>query len=147
MRGSWRAKIRKGEPQPPEGLPDPPDWLPDSAIVFYSRIGTELLGMGVMTTADRFALARLAISYATYVEAAQFIEENGRTFIISRTGKDGKTEIVHKPYPEVAIARNENANIAKLEAKFGLTPSDRCNISVNKAETDDLGAKFITNAV
>src|SRR4051812_36960048 len=69
-RGSWRAKQRAGEPQFERGLPSCPTWLAAEGKAEWRRIAAQLDGAGLLTTADRAALAALCDAWADYVLAA-----------------------------------------------------------------------------
>lgn len=119
LRGSWRAETRKGEPQPELGLPIMPRTLRAEAKLVWKRIVPKLAAMGVLAAIDGEALARYCTMAVRYWKAERFLELNGDTY----AARDGE-----KKRPQVGIATDLNAALARIEASFGLSPSSRTSI-------------------
>jgi len=78
--------------------------------------------LGLITQADRAALAAYCQCWSEYVQADEVIKELGPTY----ESPGG----VIRQRPEVAIRQKARADMLKFAARFGLTPSDRTGLSV-----------------
>lgn len=124
--GSWRANANKSEPQPPPGVPECPEYLDPVAQAMWSELAPSLLLMGVLSVIDRNSLARYCRTWSRWRRADDWIEENGETFTTDK-GYVGQV-------PQVAICHNLAAQLTKLEAEFGMTPSGRTRIRVDSTK-------------
>jgi len=80
--------------------------------------------LGLLTNIDRVALAAYCQAYARWVEAEKGIKKSG---LIVKT-KDGN--IIQSPL--VGIANTAMKLVHKFLIEFGMTPSSRSRISVDK---------------
>lgn len=91
----------------PVELPAPPKWLPAAAVPFYEEIGSEAVGMKVMTRADRIALAMFA----------SVLKDAADTMALGAP--------VHKEI---------HSEIRAYLTKFGMSPSDRVKVKTGEPE-------------
>ncbi|AWW40796.1 phage terminase small subunit P27 family [Streptomyces cadmiisoli] len=115
------------EPVPPAGFPDAPEWLDDIALREWERLMPILEKMGVITMADRNAVAAYCQSYSMYVKAVEDVNRNGFTV-------EGHRGVTSKN-PAVQVQRDSLDQMNRWGAKLGLSPVDRVRLSV--APTDD----------
>jgi P27 family predicted phage terminase small subunit len=143
QRGSKLAKGRANEVAPekldPEGLPQPPDWLNIDAAVHWQKLGHELARMGLLTQLDQLSLAMLCDKLSMYCAAKA---------CISRGGKWDVTEMVvssesggNYQAPEVGICNKAWDAIVTLCKQYGMTPSSRVGLSVDKKSGKVVDAK------
>ena len=111
-RGSWRAKIRRCEPQPPGDPVDCPVWLEGTARETWRELAPILRSMGVLTIADRNAFVRYCVLWANWREA------------LSGGGRKAKK----------CLALSES--LGRLEQQFGLTPASRARVKVDHGDDD-----------
>lgn len=83
-----------------------------------------LSSMRVLTEADVTALVQLARRFGEYMEAAESVSENGRTYVVD--GRDGRQI---KQHPDVAIRDRAWADFQRGLVEFGLTPVSRSKVS------------------
>lgn len=127
MRGSRRADQGGAEPALPVRMPDCPHWLSADARLEWERLSPLLLEMGIISEADRAALAMCCQAWSDFVKASKEMERDGRT-------------------PEMRGHARRDLNAAverflKLAGQFGLTPSARARINTYKppaAEDDEM---------
>jgi P27 family predicted phage terminase small subunit len=82
-----------------------------------------------LTVADRAALAGYCVAYAHWLEAEEFLETNGTTFVM----RDDKGVVKGRfAVPEVGIAVKMLDKIRQFAAEFGFTPSARGRIELGK---------------
>ncbi|MFE4355118.1 phage terminase small subunit P27 family [Kitasatospora sp. NPDC056800] len=110
-------------------FPSPPDWLDDIALAEWNRLAPILDGMGIITPADRVAIAAYCQAYSLYVNATRDLSANG----FSAEGRQGS--VVKNPALQAQIAAQDQ--MAKWGGKLGLTPADRARLAV--APGDDAG--------
>lgn len=124
----YDARIKQGEPEPPplEGR-EPPEWIRERAKEFWSNIIPILESMGVMSNADKDALAMYCQSLAKLEEYEKFIEENGSTYTTHNAVGDISAI---RPYPQATMAKEMTAMVSRLGQQFGLTPSSRAHLEV-----------------
>ena len=103
-RGSWRANIRPGEPEPPAPSLRPPKWISEPARKLWRQLAKELADIGVFKATDRHMLAVLCETYATW-----------------RATDDDKAK------------EKWTGVLLRLAREFGLTPSSRSGLIVDQA--------------
>jgi P27 family predicted phage terminase small subunit len=121
-------KLNKAEPKPAPVAPSRADWLPAEAKREWSRIVPELERLGLLTVVDRGALHGYCQAWARAVAAEKVLTAHGLTF----TTPNGYVQ----QRPEVAIAQKSWQAVRAFAAEFGLTPSARSRLSVQKPEDD-----------
>lgn len=98
--------------------PEPPEWLADDAREIWSEVIPQLAEIeGLLARVDRYALARYCMDWIEYREACEMIERDGMVSV----GENGG-EYQH---PAVGIKNQAAIRLARCEAKFGMTASDR----------------------
>ncbi len=128
-RGSKLAKHRTGEPKFDRGQPTCPTWLTAEAKAEWRRIIGQLDTAGLMTLADRAALAAYCDAWADYVRAAAELK--------SALAKDGigYAEAVRQGI----VGSKAKAREAMLKAadRFGLSPAVRARVKANDDGDED----------
>ncbi len=128
-RGSWRAKVRNGEPQaePVREVPAPPESLPGDAAAIWLVQAPKLVGLGVLTAADLGAFERYCRSYALWTRLAEKLQQ------------------AEEPdWRDVGALQKLDDMTRRLEAAFGMNPSDRSQLKVAEPRKDNGKAKFFS---
>lgn len=112
-RGSRRVKHRVGEAEPPPGEIICPPWVTGEARVVWERLSQPLREMGVLTCIDTFAFARYCVYTVLWLRE---LSNPGRT--------------------EATLERYAN-QLSRLENCFGLTPSARAAMAMERPEKED----------
>lgn len=115
-------------PEPTAGAPRPPEWLAGEALAEWGRLVPELDKLGLLTKVDRAALVVYCESWATYVAAAQGLEEHGPLV----PGREGA--VVKNPCAQ--MMRDAAQTMLQYGGRFGFTPSDRMKLAVPKGEPE-----------
>jgi P27 family predicted phage terminase small subunit len=134
------TKIKKLEGNPgkyplnndPEftGYPSCPDFLKPEAKIEWNRVVPELDRVGLLTLVDQAALAGYCESWAKWMEAEIYLQENGSVFEMKKFNKEGAViSVYYLPRPEVAIANQSQMAVLKFCSEFGMTPASRAKIS------------------
>lgn len=133
-RGSWRGHVNDAEPRYPAadgggddtgaGAPPCPDWLDERAKAYWAELAPMLLNARVLKRPDVHALARYCQLLSRWRRCEEFIQKNGDTYPVR---KDGEVVGVRE-FPQVRRASDLAAQLVRLEAEFGLTPSSRSRV-------------------
>lgn len=113
------------EPKPDAVLPPCPAWLTSDAKAEYHRIGQLLFASSVMTAVDGHALAMVASSYSTWVEAEKAVLDHG----LMVKGRDGSPTV--NPFRRVANDAHDRTR--QLLIEFGMTPASRTRVKKMQA--------------
>lgn len=157
MRGSWRAKINSGEPQPEPGPPRTPRRLNTAAKRIWRELTRQLDDIGLVTKLDGYQLERYCTMFVRWRECEDFIGKNGVTYTlraedstryIGRLPNGGDFIAGFAEYPQVKESHRLDKALKQIEAQFGLTPAARARLTVTAPEQeDDKTERFFKGAV
>lgn len=119
-----KRALNKKEPKPKRGYPFCPPYIQGEARDMWVRVSDALYQMGVLTTSDGEALARLCDVYGDLMEAKRLCKRDGFTYETTTT--TGETLI--KGNPAYAQMRAADTQFTKMLIEFGLTPASRSRI-------------------
>ena len=132
------------EPKPQAGPPRCPSWLDTDARAAWRQLAPQLKAMRVLTKIDGHALARYCRFWSRWRRAEAFIEKNGDVYPLK--DENGRIKCL-MPFPQVAVANKLAQQLTRLEQEFGMTPSARTRIRVERAEEQvDPLQEFLANA-
>ena len=137
LRGSWRAKSRKNEPDVDVEKPLLPSWLTADAKIVWRQLSRDLESMGVLAKVDKNVLIRYCDMFARWKKCAAYIAKNGEANEII-TGKS----VYRQQHPEVGIYNKLTQQLLRIEQEFGLTPSARSRISLPEKPKQNDKSKF-----
>lgn len=133
LHGDREDRINRNEPQPAAKEVDCPDWLPPLAVEIWERLGPDLAAKGVLTFWDVDLFARFCWLTAQNRELMAIVEAEG--LIVN--GDKG----VRVKNPAMQLVRDTTAQMVSIGARFGLTPSDRSQLSLGTEEGNADGAE------
>jgi len=117
----------------PDLYPGMPPQLKGKAKEEWIRNCDLLFDVGLMTVADRNALAAYCVAFAHWVDAEAELE--GKPLIVySATGNAGAN-------PLIGIAKDAMMAMVKLGCEFGMTPSSRSRVEANPPNVKSKEAK------
>jgi P27 family predicted phage terminase small subunit len=128
-----KRPLNEREPVTPQGLPEMPAWLDDEGQAEWRRITADLAEMGLLSKADRPALAAYCTAWSRWVDAEAQVKKYGAVVKSPDKGFPMKS-------PYLSIAEQSLETMRKLMVEFGLTPSSRSRIRVPAGgdEADEL---------
>ena len=134
-RGTVKSRP-KDEPAPPASSIVMPPHLGDVAQAKWRELLPLLQAVKVMTEADVEALARYCDTYEWWLATRAKLRKEGDTYPILNDG--GEIKYIAQR-PEVSIAHKLATQLRQLEQDFGLNPSARTSLHVEKpkAQGDD----------
>ena len=122
-----KRKLNKEEPIA-AGIPGCPEFLDAVAKEEWNRCVKVLAEMGVLTKADRAALAGYCVAYSRWVEAEALVKRYGMIVKSPEKGFPMKS-----PYLTVADQALESRR--KLMVEFGMTPSSRSRLKMSDSNS------------
>ena len=136
LRGNpGKQKIDPNEVKPPSDNVLCPDWIKGKAREQWDRLAPALSTAGMLTNLDVDMFAMLCQAIADFAQYNDAIKE-GKLPIY----KQGDQII---PHPLISMRRRTLADVLKLGARFGMTPSDRVGLNVKLLEDEDELKGFI----
>ena len=118
-----KRPLNHREPAPPATIPECPEFLNTKARAEWERTSQVLAQMGMLTEADRSALAAYCVAYSRWVEAEGQVARFGTIVKSPEKGFPMKS-------PYLTVADQALETMRKLMVEFGLTPSSRSRIRV-----------------
>lgn len=121
--GPLRSDAR-GEhaPEPPDALPRRPDHLSDAAKKEWRRLAGPLWRMGVLTVADRAALAGYCQAWGRWIEAEEKLAETPPLI------KTPSGYVQQSPW--LSVANKQLELMGRYMSELGLTPAARMKLSL-----------------
>jgi len=110
--------------------PTPPPFLSDDAKVEWGRVCSMLYRAGLMTDADRAALAAYCQAYGRWAQAERALarmaakDELNSALMVKTTSGNAINN------PLVGIANKAMADMMRYAAEFGMTPSARSRVEI-----------------
>jgi P27 family predicted phage terminase small subunit len=118
-----KRALNDREPTPALGVPDCPNYLDDEAKAEWFRTAKVLSDMGLLSLADRTALAAYCVVYGRWLKAEEQVKKFGSIVKSPEKGFPMKS-------PYLSVADQALDAMLKLMVEFGLTPSSRSRIRV-----------------
>ena len=118
-----KRRLNDREPTPPAGIPDCPEYLDDEAKGEWFHTAKVLADMGLLSRADRTALAAYCTTYSRWRHAEEQVKKFGAIVKSPDKGFPMKS-------PYLCIADQAIESMRKFMVEFGLTPSSRSRIRV-----------------
>ncbi|HEX5106418.1 MAG TPA: phage terminase small subunit P27 family [Pirellulaceae bacterium] len=112
-----KRPLNEREPVALQGLPAPPQWLDAEAKAEWERIIPDLAEMGVLSRADRPALAAYCTAWSRWVEAEGMVKKFGMIVKSPEKGFPMKS-----PYLSIADQALETSQNRPLPSFFTWTP-------------------------
>lgn len=134
--------INLNEPKAEPVRMAPPQMLCDDATEEWERISEQLYNMGVLTSADRSALAAYCQCYGRWVKAERAIAKMAEQDTVTRglMIKTSNGNAIQNPL--VGVSNRAMADMVRYAAEFGMTPSARTRIDIEKTRDNDPASKF-----
>ena len=128
LRGNpGKRAINKKEPQPTPGVPICPSWFDAISKKEWKRVVPELKRMGYLAKVDGGALEACCLAYSGLIRSEQRLQAEGLTIEI---------EGVLRKNPLIPISHGYMEKYKSFLCEFGLTPSSRSRLQVDKPEKE-----------
>jgi P27 family predicted phage terminase small subunit len=127
LHGDRKDRINDNEPIPRDVLPVCPDDASDETRAIWDYTLKELIAMRTAAAPDRDALYAYCCAVVTHRNAVHLVDQTG----LLMKGTSG----IPVKNPAVAMARDAAYTIRLFAHEFGLTPSARTRIEVDRRAT------------
>lgn len=158
-----KRPLNENEPKPPRARPSAPTHISDGAREVWGQAVLILDEMGVLTSADIYAVEVLCEAIADHRAAGQTIKECAETSRLDKAADrvsdfsaDGRYYrttnqaggVMWRAHPAVGMRSDADRRIKAWCAEFGLTPSARSRIETNEASqpAKSAASKYFTPA-
>lgn len=127
---TYHRPMPKDEPQPKQatGIPRAPARLNKIGQREWRRVAKELYAVRILTNLDLLQLEMLCESFQTWVHAGIQIQEKGMLFMNGTTPQQS---------PWMQVANKAFDKMFKIQAQFGMSPSARVGLKVEKKKEAD----------
>jgi P27 family predicted phage terminase small subunit len=135
--------VNEGEPELQPGDPVMPPQLSEAAQAEWRVIVPILRSMGLLTPADGAALAAYCYTRDIWILAMNNVREFGIQIKFPVMGRKGTLEeneviaYITKKNPAIAIANEALKTMKSFLVEYGLTPSSRSKLHVEKPKVVD----------
>lgn len=131
LHGDRPDRINTAEPKPAAVDVSPPEWLPVDAAAVWGAYAPDLRRTGVLTAWDVEAFAAWCDAVARRARAARELQECGEVVEAPVFNKNGDvTGHREVKSPWLAVLNEADAQVQRYGARFGLTPSDRAQLTI-----------------
>lgn len=139
-------RVNHDEPIPPQGEIVRPAWVTPKARKHWAHFLANIRSMNVGTPVDADALGVLCNALQEYIDAAREVQKDGITIREQRYDSDGGQFWTVKSNPAVAARSDAWRRMNTMLQQFGLTPSSRAKLKVEKPEEEDEFEKLMRSA-
>ncbi|AHH98320.1 phage terminase small subunit P27 family [Kutzneria albida] len=133
LHGERPYRINTAEPQPAEERIEPTQELTEYARAAWDLLAPDLIVKHVLTAWDVHAFTAYCVAAGTFREASEHLTTYGLT------GRGAAGGEIKSPYWQ--IMRDSIDAMVKLGGRFGLTPSDRAQLSIGGGDERASGAE------
>jgi P27 family predicted phage terminase small subunit len=130
-------RVNHDEPKPVAGDLVRPSWVLPRARKHWDRFLYSIQSMNVGQPVDAEGLATLCNALQEYLDASKDVQKYGITLREERRDRDGGLSIIVKSNPAVMARSDAWRRMNTMMQQFGLTPSSRAKLKVEKAEEVD----------
>ena len=129
-----KRPVNDREPPLLEGAPEPPEWLDAEAQAEWGRVTADLISMGLLSRADRPALAAYCTAWSRWVEAEAMVKKYGAIVKSPEKGFPMKS-----PYLSIAeLHAQKNRELWDTLRYAGASRRQPLNLAVTTAGFDRL---------
>lgn len=131
-----RARDRV-EPKAPTGEPIRAIEMSEGEVSIWDDMCSVLRAMDLLSVADGAAMARYCTLLIQWRAARAFVEKSGQTYPM----RNSKNEIIQiNTFPQVHLILSYGRALLDLEREFGLTPSARARMGIERLSNENKGA-------
>jgi len=147
LRGNaGKRKLNDAEPKPKPGDPEMPEGLSAAAGAEWRSIVPELRQLGVLTKIDGKALAAYCHAFARWMEAEVEIRRLGIVVMEPIFNGEQFLGCKYKKNPAVTISETAQKIMKAFLVEFGMTPSSRSRVRIEKPTEADPMDEFLKAA-
>jgi P27 family predicted phage terminase small subunit len=126
LKGVDKSRINFNEPKAAAILPEPPSHLDAVAKAKWRQLAPVLYNMGVLTEADIEAFTMMCSCHAKMMKCEKELKKDGLVYFSKVLNTTTKTN----PHWQIYLQLSKHLEV--LYAHFGMTPSSRSRITLDK---------------
>ena len=130
-----KRALNNQEPQPDIAIPECPPHLEGEAKKEFQRITAELVKLKILSNVDRAAIVGYCQAWGDYVNATKQIKKEGEVLY------SDKGNAYLNPWKNIQTSALDR--MLRFSAEFGMTPSSRTRIKVDKPTEEDKMTGFL----
>ncbi len=130
IRGSWRAKTRKGEPEPKAGRPETPAGFTDAVLKVWKTLVEMLELQGTLAVCDGGQLERYCRYFVRWRQIDAEIQQVATAGSWKALGSDKLRPVIRGLWNE---SHRLDMALKQVEREFHLTPSARARVGLMNA--------------
>lgn len=130
-----KRALNDQEPQPDVAIPECPPHLEGEARKEYKRVTQELVKLKILAEVDRAALVAYCQAWSDYVQATKQVKKEGEVLY------SDKGNAYLNPWKNIQTSALDR--MLRYSTEFGMTPSSRSRIKIEKPNEEDEMAKYL----
>ncbi|WP_431729946.1 phage terminase small subunit P27 family [Verrucosispora sp. TAA-831] len=137
VRGTRSDRVNTDEPVPSTTEIEPPEWLIQAALDVWTEYAPDLIRKGVLTAWDVETFGIVCDAAARRRKAAAALAEEGEVVelpVFDKNGKQTGHRVTRNPW--TVILGQADRQLQTWAARFGLTPSDRAQLTGGDGRRD-----------
>ncbi len=134
LTGQFRKDRHSDDVKPDNRRPRMPRTMSEESKRVWRYLVPRLLKLGVLTEIDGNALERYCRLWGEWRKLQAIIDEKGHVY--SRKDRNGEVVAI-RTLPQVKVRDEISKDLLSLERQFGLTPSARTSIRLERDEKND----------
>ncbi|KLL11625.1 hypothetical protein BL254_10460 [Protofrankia sp. BMG5.30] len=137
LHGYRKDRINTAEPRPAAVEVKPPSWLDTSARTVWKHLAPDLIAKQILTGWDVEAFACWCDAVVRRRRAARALRDEGEIIeapVFNKNGEQTGVRLAANPW--LLVLNQADAQVQRYGARFGLTPSDRADLSIGDAGGD-----------
>lgn len=129
--GEQESRINRNEPTPTEGEAVQPEGMTEDAAKIWDELASDLIDKGCLTPWDVYAFEAFCEAVAQYRRCRDLLYASTSDYgpFVERGAAGG---VIKSPYHQ--MMRDCIETIAKIGGRFGFTPGDRANLTIEKSD-------------
>jgi P27 family predicted phage terminase small subunit len=131
-----KRPLNTKEPKPKVVKNEPPNFLSEDAKAKWLEIAPRLERLGILTEIDYEGFAGFCQCWSRWKEAEENVTKEGMIYTTAREGT--------KANPSIAIANKYLAQMTVFISRFGLSPSDRAGLVIEKDDSNDTLSQYLS---
>lgn len=132
LKGEQECRVNRDEPLPTEGDVLAPAGMTSDAREVWDELAPDLIDKGCLTPWDVYTFEAFCEAVAQYRECRRLLNES--TSVTGKyTERGAAGGVIKSPYHQ--MMRDCVETMAKIGGRFGFTPGDRANLTIDKNDT------------
>ena len=132
IEGERESRINRNEPLPSEGSVVAPDGMTEGARKVWDELAPDLIDKGCLTPWDIYSFEAFCEAVAQWRQCRDLLHSVKSDYgpLVERGAAGG---VIKSPYHQ--MMRDCEATMSRIGSRFGFTPGDRANLTIERPES------------